>query len=279
MDNGKIRNEAWGLLRGGWFGRFFGYVVICVLIMLVVGKVLGWVYEQFMLQDVHGWMQESLKAMAVGLAEGNALELTPPTGAQLRGICYGTFFSEAVGFLFASLFVYGRTRMYLQAARAEEGPWLRHALSGFSDPWGILALRIRIWLQILGWSLLLVVPGICAAYRYALAWPLKVDHPDWTAGECLRESARRMDGRKLELFRLQASYWRIVTVYMLLIAYFTCAVPLVMLLPVSDLTRSLVLAPGIFLFLLWFMLSYAVGWYLGLGNVIFYRELSQDGRL
>ena len=56
------------------------------------------------------------------------------------------------------------------------------------------------------WSLLLVVPGIVAAYRYRQALYLLLDHPEKSAWQCLRESSALMSGHKWELFVLDLSF-------------------------------------------------------------------------
>lgn len=60
--------------------------------------------------------------------------------------------------------------------------------------------------------MLLVVPGVIAAYRYALADYLIVTRPGLGARGALRESARRMKGRKGRLFAIQLPYliWQAV---------------------------------------------------------------------
>ena len=69
-----------------------------------------------------------------------------------------------------------------------------------------------IWLNILEgffiglWSMLFVIPGIIAAYRYRLAIYIMIDHPDMSALACIRESKRLMAGRKMELFTLDLSF-------------------------------------------------------------------------
>ena len=57
------------------------------------------------------------------------------------------------------------------------------------------------------WSLLFVVPGIIAVYRYSQCFYLRVDHPDWTASQCINESKRLMRGNKGKLFCLQLTFF------------------------------------------------------------------------
>ncbi|MBP5168716.1 MAG: DUF975 family protein, partial [Oscillospiraceae bacterium] len=78
-------------------------------------------------------------------------------------------------------------------------------LDGFSIAGRVILLNIVEGLLIFLWSLLLVVPGIIAAYRYRLALYLLIDHPEKSVLQCIRESKEMMRGHKAELFRLDLS--------------------------------------------------------------------------
>ena len=54
--------------------------------------------------------------------------------------------------------------------------------------------------------MLLIVPGVMAMYRYAMADYLRAAHPDLGPVEALHRSARRMKGRKAKLFYVQVSF-------------------------------------------------------------------------
>lgn len=86
-------------------------------------------------------------------------------------------------------------------------------LDGFSIFLRVIWLDILEGLLIFLWSLLLVVPGIIAAYRYRLALYLLIDHPELSVFQCLRESSRLMKGHKWELFVLDLSFlgWAILS--------------------------------------------------------------------
>lgn len=77
---------------------------------------------------------------------------------------------------------------------------------GFGLFFRVLWLGILEGLLIFLWSLLLVVPGIVAAYRYRQALYLLLDHPERSAWQCLRESGALMSGHKWELFVLDLSF-------------------------------------------------------------------------
>jgi len=77
-----------------------------------------------------------------------------------------------------------------------------------------------IWLNIVSgffiflWSLLFVIPGIIAAYRYSMAMFILLDDPDKGALQCIRESKAITLGYKGQLFVLDLSFigWHLLTV-------------------------------------------------------------------
>ena len=69
-----------------------------------------------------------------------------------------------------------------------------------------LWMRIRTILQVLAWSLLFIIPGIVAAYRYAMVPYLMADHPGMSVAEAFNRSKAMMNGHKGELFLLHLSF-------------------------------------------------------------------------
>jgi uncharacterized membrane protein len=62
--------------------------------------------------------------------------------------------------------------------------------------------------------LLLVIPGIVAAYRYSMSFYILSDNPQLSAQEAMNESKRMMNGYKGKLFCLHFSFigWSILCV-------------------------------------------------------------------
>lgn len=69
-----------------------------------------------------------------------------------------------------------------------------------------IIMSVLMTLYIFLWSLLFVIPGIIAAYKYAMAPYLMYDHPEMTGSEALEASKKLMDGKKGKLFLLDLSY-------------------------------------------------------------------------
>ena len=69
-----------------------------------------------------------------------------------------------------------------------------------------LWMRIRTILQVFLWALLFIIPGIVAAYRYAMVPYLMADHPEMTVAQAFDRSKAMMNGHKGELFLLHLSF-------------------------------------------------------------------------
>ena len=93
----------------------------------------------------------------------------------------------------------------LKLSRNEEAE-SRVIFNGFEIFLKILGLELLRLLIIGLWSLLFIVPGIIAYYRYRMAFYILLDNPDTSPISCLRASRRMMDGYKAELFTLDLSF-------------------------------------------------------------------------
>ena len=69
-------------------------------------------------------------------------------------------------------------------------PDMGNLLDGFNYWWKLLVMNFVCGIFIVLWSLLLVVPGIIAAYRYSMANYILINRPELGIMECIRESKR-----------------------------------------------------------------------------------------
>ena len=97
-------------------------------------------------------------------------------------------------------------------------PALGNLLDGFSMMPRLLVLLILEYVFITLWSLLFIIPGIIAAYRYSFAIYIMIDHPEMSAMECIRESKQKTNGFKGQLFMLDLSF---------ILWQFLCALPVI----------------------------------------------------
>jgi uncharacterized membrane protein len=82
-----------------------------------------------------------------------------------------------------------------------------------------LGLHLVMGVFVLLWSLLLIVPGIVAVYRYAMAPYLMAEDPDVGIMEAIERSKGMMRGEKGNLFYLHLSFlgWAILAIFTLFI--------------------------------------------------------------
>lgn len=96
-------------------------------------------------------------------------------------------------------------------------------LDGFGMAGRIILLNLLEGILVFLWSLLLLVPGIIAAYRYSQAIYILLDHPEKSVLECIRESKELMRGRKGELFKIDLSLlgWAILGAFIPFVTIWT----------------------------------------------------------
>lgn len=87
-------------------------------------------------------------------------------------------------------------------------------LDGFAVILKLFLLLLLECVFIFLWSLLLVVPGIIAAYRYSQALYIMLDNPELSVLDCIRKSKELMNGHKWERFVLDLSFlgWAILSI-------------------------------------------------------------------
>lgn len=77
---------------------------------------------------------------------------------------------------------------------------------GFERFGKALGLYIVMVVFVLLWSLLLIVPGIIAAFRYSMSFYILADNPDMGIMEAINESKKMMRGNKWKFFCLNLSF-------------------------------------------------------------------------
>ena len=102
--------------------------------------------------------------------------------------------------------------LFLMNTVRRTGACFGNLLDGFGMFGRIILLNILTNLFVMLWSLLLVIPGLIAAYRYRMALYLLLDHPEMSVMQCIRQSKQMMKGHKGELFVMDLSFlgWAIL---------------------------------------------------------------------
>ncbi len=112
-----------------------------------------------------------------------------------------------VRFVIGGAIELGENRYCIDLLTREHEPEFKTLFSRFSIFGKALGLRILTSIFTVLWMLLLIVPGIIAAYRYALAPYLMAEDPEMGAMEAIEKSKELMKGNKWRLFCLQMSFF------------------------------------------------------------------------
>ena len=121
-----------------------------------------------------------------------------------------TFVSIMVGLLNVLLNA-GYARYHLGIRRGEEMPY-ETLFDGFSFAGKLILLAIVQYIFIFLWSLLFVIPGIIAAYRYRFAVYNLCEDPEMGVMDAINMSKAQTNGFKWQLFVLDLSFlgWQIL---------------------------------------------------------------------
>ncbi len=104
--------------------------------------------------------------------------------------------------------------LYCMDIRRRERAEYAVLFDGFSFAGKVIALNIVINLFVFLWSMLFVIPGVIAFYRYSFALYHLYEDPELGIMEALNLSKRQTQGYKMELFKLDLSYmgWLLLSI-------------------------------------------------------------------
>lgn len=170
----EMRAIARGVLKGNWKKATIVTIVYILLFQGVAG-ILAYLFPVTLLDD--------------GL--GNKVTIS--------------YAESLYTFITAGAFTYGYIAFALSLFRRQPAG-VGKLFDGFERIIKLLGLTIMITVFTLLWSLLFIIPGIVAGYRYSQAYNILYDHPEYGIFKCISESKRMMNGNKGSLFVLTLSY-------------------------------------------------------------------------
>ncbi len=162
-----------------------------------------------------GFILENWEFLAVALAAALAAGLIFPMLEQGYYEAMGAAFrgdAPRVGMLFARAKLFGRALWLRVLMALATGVWLFVPLNIFLNMIDVGVDVGAPWTALIVAVLALVVYSAVAGYRYAMAPYLLWKNPQMRAREALRESRKRMRGKKIALFLVHLSYigWQIL---------------------------------------------------------------------
>ena len=126
-------------------------------------------------------------------------------------LSYIPFIGGICALLLAGPLTIGLYAFFLNLVRAEKAE-VGMLFGEFQNYGEKLLLTILIAVFTFLWTLLLIIPGIIAAYRYSQAYFIMKDNPGISAMDAIRLSKEMMAGHKFRLFVLNLSFigWAIL---------------------------------------------------------------------
>ena len=184
MNCGELKRAARGCLAGSEtpYARLTLLFLLCLLAFTIPCDTVAWLLN-VQLERLSG-----LSAMA----------------GRNRIVLWNLVISVAAS-LAVSLWQIGYQAFALRLTRKEEASF-RTFFTAFRQFDQFLLLLLLQGILIFLWSLLFMIPGIVAAYRYRMAAFAMLDDPSLSAAGALRASKRLTYGHKLELFFLDLSF-------------------------------------------------------------------------
>ena len=316
-SNSEIRDRAWCLLwQGKWFWRLLGGAILLNVCTQVVYTVLNGILYRL---GVFG-MTAFTNALEEYAKNGAPLpEFTPDRIVQFASSTALTMFFV---FIMGGIAAFGNGTLVIRAADENEDGWLKSAFGGFRMPLGLAWLSFRITLIYMGWCLVAFAPlvvvvglatgsnasGISAGvggaaayalavtaglslaaailcvpiYRYRYLFRLKADHPDWSAGQCIRECSALSDGFKWRCFVHGCSYWKILLAPLLLSALFVAVVVAASTAKhwcAADVGAAVAAVGALVAIALYFSLLALIAvavWYIAVGQTLLYRDILRE---
>lgn len=141
-----------------------------------------------------------------------------------------TSLSSILIFFLSTVFSFGIATYTLETVRKGNGS-LNTFLSAFDNLANVLLLGLLKGLFVFLWSLLFVIPGIIALYRYRMAEYIMADNPEISPLNAIRLSKKMMQGKKMKAFDLDFSFigWFLLSVV-------TCGIVGLYAIPYANLT-------------------------------------------
>jgi len=194
-------------LRGKW-----GLAVIAGLIAMLLGGIGSNGPEVKLNIDTSGAALDLNIAGQTIFSTGSS---RPGFGAVIAGgvtlLLLGALVMAAIHILLGSVVGVGYARFNLSLVDHSEAGYGQ--LFQYFPYWSnAVFTRILKGVYIFLWSLLFIIPGIIAAYSYAMTDYILAEHPEMSASDAIALSKKMMQGNKYRLFCLHFSFigWSIL---------------------------------------------------------------------
>ncbi|MCL2621602.1 MAG: DUF975 family protein [Firmicutes bacterium] len=181
----QYRELARRNLKGKWM-RAIGLILICTMVVLVT-DIISTLYLQ----------SKNVSSTLIDLTA--EIDEKAARAIMISGLI------DLLGILIALAFVFAESYVYLSAAyniTPNKAGFLQNLKRAAESATFSLYLYIRILL----WTLLLIIPGIIKALSYSMATFIKLENPELSYNQAIERSMQMMHTNKFNLFCLILSF-------------------------------------------------------------------------
>ncbi len=109
--------------------------------------------------------------------------------------------------------------VYLKFLRGDKKNAVSNLFAVFKDYGKYLGTSLLVFLFVLLWMFLLIIPGIIKSYAYSMTYFIVNDNPEIGANDAIELSMKMMKGNKMKLFLLDLSFigWFLLSILTLFI--------------------------------------------------------------
>ena len=203
-----FRSIARNALKGKW-----GIAVVAGLIASLLGAI-GSSGPKLNLELNNGNFNASLQILGQDVISTNGgVEFWPVFAGIATYIAIFAVITGIALFILGSIVEVGYMKFNLDLVDRQKEVEIG-TMFGYFQFWKSAAFaRLLKGVYILLWSLLFIIPGVIAAYSYAMTSYILAENPELTASEAIERSKQLMSGNRWRLFCVQISFigWEILS--------------------------------------------------------------------
>ena len=211
-SNQEFKNEALAALQGNWTPAVLATLVVLAIIMVASGPS---VYSTVTMSQMTSMNTEALMDVIRRTNGLNSLQMI---------LSILVVFPLGIGFMnaFKELLFKGDNQLLSNTFRI-----------GLSNYWHKVWGYLLMYILIILWSFLLIIPGIIKAFSYAMTPFILDENPELGASEAIHRSRMMMKNHKFDLFWLYLSF-----IGWFLLCCITCGIGFLWLTPYIDTAKA-----------------------------------------
>ena len=262
---GKVKQKASKGLKNNWIKVLLTVLFVSILTIgaEIAVSIITYPTQEYIKNELFKNLEVAKEMQNAQLYQETMIEIIYATA----GIMFWkiiTIGATIVGFLFNLSLV----KVYISASKGEKYGFKNFDLS-FKTIRKSFCLEMLKALIVLLWSLLLVVPGIIKLISYSQASYIQLENPDKKARECLKQSEKMMNGRKMEYFSYKLSFigWVILA---------RLAVSIIDVMVLGYIAKHSPLIFIIISVIIGYVLQLPINVYMSVCDASYYEELKED---